>query len=344
MAFAFTSLDDIGKRACQHLGIQRFGALTDSSRQATELNYALPLLRRAEFRRSAWTFAARRAVLRPRSATMFKMTPLAYAAGTTYAAGVVIVDSGGYPWISTRASNLANTPGTTGVNPAWVSYFGPLVAELWASPGPYFPGDVVYKTGSPAKAYILLGSSVATTADPASGAPWQEISGATVAALVNFEPKGYAPTPAAATARTLYDLPANFMRLAPQDVKTASAPRQMVTGGQQHNDWEVEGNIIASAALTGPIIFRFTADTADIASADDMFCEGLAARAAMEVCESLTGSDQKLGEMTGIYTRWIGEARAVSAIEAGSSELEGPLQPAIPPGQPARGAPAGQGG
>ena len=48
-----------------------------------------------------------------------------------------------------------------------------------------------------------------------------------------------------------------------------------------------------------------------------MFCEGLAARIALEVCEPLTQSTAKLGAIAKVYQEWIDQARTVNAIEQG---------------------------
>jgi hypothetical protein len=48
-----------------------------------------------------------------------------------------------------------------------------------------------------------------------------------------------------------------------------------------------------------------------------MFCEGLAARIGIEVCEPLTQSSAKLLTIGKLYDRWMEEARTVDAIEDG---------------------------
>lgn len=338
----FTQPLDIAKRSLQHLGQPTITALTDSSRQAVESTFCYPMLRQAEFRRSSWTFAARRAVLRARTATTFLMTPLAYVAGTTYGIGDIVTDSLGYWWLSVRASNTGNTPGqngagSIGINPYWIAYFGPRVADVWAS-GTYFPGDVVYKTGAPAIAYIATpaqGTSV-TTQDPASGAPWHAIAGATVASFVGYQPQGLSLAPSAAvstlTTRNIYDLPVNFMRLAPQDEKAAaSAGRAFLTLGQEYNDFEIESGLLYSED-TGPKIFRFTADHTDVSTMEPLFCEMLALNMARSMCMVLTGSRELETFLEGRYMALASDARALSLIEAGSSELE--RGPAPSPQQP----------
>jgi hypothetical protein len=58
----------------------------------------------------------------------------------------------------------------------------------------------------------------------------------------------------------------------------------------------------------------------DVRRMDPMFCEGLAARIALNVCEPLTQSTEKVGFIAKEYQKFIDEARARNAIEVGSSE------------------------
>jgi hypothetical protein len=51
------------------------------------------------------------------------------------------------------------------------------------------------------------------------------------------------------------------------------------------------------------ILLRFVADVQDVPRMKTMFCEGLAARIAIEICEPLTQSTAKLGSITAAYTK-----------------------------------------
>ncbi len=335
---SFTAPLDIAKRALQHLGQPTIGALTDSSPQATQIVFSYPMLRQAELRKAAWTFAARRAVLRARTSTTDRITFAAWAIGTTYAIGDVVQDSTGYLWLSVRAGNIGIVPGTGGVNPYWIAYFGPTVADNWVA-GNYFPGDVVYKSPIVYMATPSQGTAV-TTQDPAAGAPWHVIAGATVAAMVYIEPRGFSlyPSAAAATAaqRNVYDLPANFVRLAPQDLKVAATPRQLLTEGQQFNDFEIEDKQLYSAN-TSPMIFRFTSDVTDVSAMEPLFAELLALSLARETCMILTGNRELLTLLDRQYDDRAEDARTQALIEGGSSEQEPRPQPQQPAGQ-SRGA------
>jgi hypothetical protein len=71
---------------------------------------------------------------------------------------------------------------------------------------------------------------------------------------------------------------------------------------------------------TGPITLRFVADITDVTEMHTLFCEGLAARIGLEVCETLTQSATKLGAIAKLYDRWMGEAGIIDAIEDGFDE------------------------
>ncbi len=86
-----------------------------------------------------------------------------------------------------------------------------------------------------------------------------------------------------------------------------------------YEDWNFEGNFIVSRD-TGPILFRFVADISVVEKMDDMFCEGLACRIAMALCEPLTQSAAKFQRIVGEYKMHMGEARTVNAIEVGPVE------------------------
>ena len=62
------------------------------------------------------------------------------------------------------------------------------------------------------------------------------------------------------------------------------------------------------------------ADINDVTRIDDMFCEGLAARIARDVCETLTNSTAKHAMIDATYRDVIARARLANAIEVGSEE------------------------
>lgn len=315
----FTAVD-IANRALQHLGVPRITAFTDSNRPAREANFALPKLRRAELQRSVWTFATRRAVLRAVTSTTKDITFATYAAATTYDAGDIVEDSTGFLWLSRKGTNTGNTPGSESADPYWVPYFGPVVAAAHSTTVSYLPGDIVYVSTT---AYICILAH--TNQLPPNATYWVDIAGATVAAIITLSPLGYSNDGAAQ--KNIHRLPANFLRMAPQDPKAAAAAVQNVTAGMQWNDWEVEAPHLFTDDAD-PIVLRFVADQTDVSQMDPLFCEVWAARAALELAEPLTASAQRKVAAAGLYAQYTDMARAINAIEAGTTEQEPAMQAA----------------
>lgn len=120
--------------------------------------------------------------------------------------------------------------------------------------------------------------------------------------------------------KNIFRLPAGYLR------QVVNAPKQGVNAfmgaavNRSQNDWEFEGNYILSEEST-PIMLRFVADIQTVTKMDDMFCEGLAARIAMEACEAITNSTSKQQTCNNSYKLIMGEARIVNAVEIG------PVQP-----------------
>ena len=109
--------------------------------------------------------------------------------------------------------------------------------------------------------------------------------------------------------QNVFRLPAGFLRRANDNPKY-SLPV---------SDEEITGDFITS---TKPILNRFTfiADITDVRLMDDMFCEGLGARIASEVVETLTQSSEKLSDIVAVYSQHMKEARTINAIEVGPEE------------------------
>lgn len=154
---------DIMNRALDIVGANQLSSYTDVA-PGVRVVSVYDKLRQYELRRNAWSFAIRRCVLRPISSTSTLITFPAYAAGTTYAIGDIVL-SGGQLWVSKIASNLGNTPGTlptTLTTLPWDRYFGPKWADQWASqtsPGANNVAVTGYNAGE--MAYILGAAGVA---------------------------------------------------------------------------------------------------------------------------------------------------------------------------------------
>ncbi len=84
-------------------------------------------------------------------------------------------------------------------------------------------------------------------------------------------------------------------------------------------DWNFEGAYITSEQVD-PIMLRFAADVVDVATMDAMFCEGLAARIGLEVCQPLTQSSDLLKTIASEYDKFMNEARLVNAIMVGAEQ------------------------
>lgn len=131
----FNIPEDIVNRGLQHIGARFITALTDDSLNAREANACYNRLRRAELRRNTWRFSIRRTALRPITNTTQYMTFPAWAVGTTYPPGsIVLYDS--KLW-ECNVTNVGKTPGADSAfsetaNP-WTNYFGSLVADVYAT-------------------------------------------------------------------------------------------------------------------------------------------------------------------------------------------------------------------
>lgn len=145
---------------------------------------------------------------------------------------------------------------------------------------------------------------------------WIRLSGTTLTSFVIIYPLGAGPY-AQATTRNIFRLPNGFLREAPQAPKAGNVGWLGSSQGLALNDWEYEGNYILSSEPR-LIAYRFVADVADVSAMDPMFCEGLAARIALEVCEELTQSSDKLRNIASQYKTFMSEARTVNGIETGS--------------------------
>jgi hypothetical protein len=158
----------------------------------------------------------------------------------------------------------------------------------------------------------------------AGSAKWLQIGGAEFPMGVGLLPMGViyplniGPALQAVT-RNYFKLPAGFLREAPQDPGSGTATWLGGPTGIDYSDWTYENGFMLTSQV-GPIPYRFVANITDVSRMDPMFCEGLAARVALEVCETLTQSSAKLGTIARIYDEFIGSARTVNAIEQGPDQ------------------------
>jgi hypothetical protein len=220
------------------------------------------------------------------------LAPALWAIGTTYAAGNKVGGSDGAIYQSVGSGNIGHDPTTDG-------------GVHWTATGVANPWTTVFVSGT-------------------GSVNWRQIGGAAfpngvgVAPLNIIYPLGAGPS-FQATTRNVFRLPAGFLRKVPQDPKAGSQSWLGAPSGGEYDDWNIEGRYLTSRR-SDAILLRFVTDTIDVASFDDMFCEGLAARIALEICEPVTQSAAKQGAITQEYQKFMGEAREINAIETGPEE------------------------
>ena len=213
------------------------------------------------------------------------LSPLPWAPGTTYASGALVGGSDGAVYSSVASGNTGHDPvGNGGAN--------------WTATGALQPWTTA----------LTL---------PAGSANWRQLTGAAVQSISIVYPAGTGPMSERNSAN-VFLLPNGYLRTVPQN--PPGGPTWL--GGPSGNsvsDWQFEGDFLLSSRPP-PIRLRFVADVTDVASMDDMFCEGLACRIAAEACETLTQGTAKLASINMAYKMVMGEARIVNAIEMGADE------------------------
>lgn len=215
--------------------------------------------------------------------------PALWAIGTTYASGNHVGGSDGLIYSSVVSSNTGNDPTTDD-------------GTHWQSTGVLNPWTTVFIGGTGSLNWLQIG-----------GAEFP--AGVSLSPLAIVYPLGSGPSWQSST-KNAFKLPASYLRKAPQNpkpgVNNLGGP-----SGSWSNDWELESGFIVSSDA-GPIVLRFVADVSDVTLMDDMFCEGLAARVALEVCEPLTQSSDKLKTIAALYKQAISDARTANGIETGT--------------------------
>lgn len=204
----------------------------------------------------------------------------------------------------------------------------PSVPNLWCATTIYQAGNTVIDSNSvmwqsqidfnvgnvpAANAYWEAAPSGYTGSDN-----WLPLIGATLQDINIMYPLGSGPSIQTET-RNVFMLPNAYLRTAPQDPKAGSVSFLGAPSNLGYEDWEFEGNFLVSRTPY-PIVFRFVADVTLVPKFDDMFCEGLAARIGMEICEAMTQSNQKIGTIASAYNKFMSEARIVNGIETGATE------------------------
>lgn len=217
--------------------------------------------------------------------------PALWNIATTYAMGNAVGGSDGVIYSSVGSGNVGHDPvSDAGIN--------------WISTGALNPWSTVFIGGVGSDKWLQIG-----------GAEFP--MGVALATLNITYPLGAGPSSQGST-RNIFKLPSGFLRVAPQYEKQG-ATWLGGPSGITYNDWTFEAGFLLSGD-SGPILFRCVVNVTDVSRMDPMFCEGLAARIGLEVCEPLTQSTAKLGTIAKVYDEWMSQARTVNAIEQGYDE------------------------
>jgi len=224
---------------------------------------------------------------------------------TTYSAGM-LADYKQIQYVAIgSAANLNQNPATA--------------AAYWAaiSNGTVYQSLVDLNTNQPP---VSSASAWTTTLTQSAqnGPGWLQVPNVALQSPFLVYPLGSGPVEQSAT-RNVFQLPAGFLREAPQDPKAGSTSYLGAPTGLMYNDWEYQGNYIISRTAY-PIVYRFVADVALVPTFDDMFCEGLGAAIGMATCERITQSDAKVQIAMREYDRIMIQARAINGIEVGATE------------------------
>lgn len=158
-----------------------------------------------------------------------------------------------------------------------------------------------------------------TVTNPTVSGSWVQLTGASLNPAPIVYPLTAGPS-SDLTTQNAFMLPAGFLRPAPQSPKAGVNAWLGAHVGSPANDWTYEGRYLVTRQYTTALVLRFIADVTDVATFDDMFCEGLACRIALGVAETLTQSPPKAQLISAEYAKFMFDARAVDAIESGPVE------------------------
>ncbi len=153
--------------------------------------------------------------------------------------------------------------------------------------------------------------------NPAVSGSWSQITGATLSTNPIVYPLTAGPYSDTDT-RNAFRLPSGFLRPAPQDPKAGVNAWLGAHVGMGASGWIYQGGYIITSFEMPAIVFRFVCDVQDVTTMDPMFCEGLAARLAMESAPTL--APDRLQACMIAYQRAMSDARTVDSIETGPVE------------------------
>lgn len=219
------------------------------------------------------------------------LAPVLWAVGTTYAAGTKVGGSDGVVYQSIGSGNVGHNPTLDG-------------GVHWTNTGVLNPWTTSFVGGSGSLKWLLIGG----TAFP---------NGVGLTTLNIVYPLGAGPS-TELQSNNVYRLPANYLRMAPQNPKPGLAALGGPTG-VGYDDWLIEGDYLISSDCND-IRLRFVANITDVSKMHTNFCEGLGARIGLEVCETLTQSTAKIVTIGKMYEKFMGDAAIIDGIEDGFTD------------------------
>jgi hypothetical protein len=256
--------------------------------------------------------------------------PEVWSATQVYDSDIIVADANGNLWRSLITANLNNEP--------------------LAAPAAYSAGTS-YSTGQTATGsdnFVYQAKQAVTGVDPVVDAADEQTywEPAQTAPFVNaWTQQPALPFPAASgwtpqicsvsstrigypigtgpiedsLSRNVYRLPAGWLREAPQDPTQGSVNYLGAPSGIALTDWNIEGNYLTSRNGS-PILYRFSAMIQDVCQLSAMCARGIALSLAMDACESITQSTEKLTKIEEKYKALMGDARTVNGIITGADE------------------------
>jgi hypothetical protein len=221
--------------------------------------------------------------------------PALFAIGTTYAMNALVGASDGQIYKSLANGNVGHDPTLDG-------------GVHWQPTGTLNPWTSVFTQGGGNQQWLQIG-----------GASFP-FGVALVRPNTSYWPIGSGPVEQSST-RNVYQLPAGYLRIAPQDPSAGGVSYLGFPSNLMANDWVFNGNYLVTRA-SDPIVFRFVADVADVSQFDDMFCEMLGARVAEAIVPIVAPTSSKLADIRNTYRFYMAEAKRTNGIEIGPTEDE----------------------
>jgi hypothetical protein len=214
------------------------------------------------------------------------LAPALWAVGTTYAAAAKVGGSDGMIYQSVGSGNVGNDPTIDG-------------GIHWTNTGVLNPWTTAFVAGSGSDKWLQIGGK-------------EFPAGVTLAKLNIMYPLGTGPSTQLGT-KNAFLLPASYLRKAPQNPKQGLNPLGGPSGSG-YSDWLIENGFLVSAQ-TGPIPLRFVANFTDVSRMKVPFCEGLALRIAIAVCDPITQDKGQLELVAKLFAKWEGTAKIIDGIE-----------------------------